>query len=258
MSRRGAIRDLLKGLAALSVAAIAVPAVPARGQVGPLPHAPVRTAQVAEAAAPPSGRTDLPRSSDAQGGVGPVQVKLRPNPSLPGWTKICDKDPVGTEVCYTTLDFISDEDKPVLAVALYETRSGPQTGAKIARFMLPTALLLQQGMRFAVDGKEWIQGRYRICLPNGCVAESPVKDEAGFAKGTNLTVSVLNGEGREVAFTLPLAGFAKAYDGPPISAEGLRQQQETFLKDAERRGRELMGRSPQGAGNPPGDAAAKR
>lgn len=184
---------------------------------------------------------------------GAINLRLKPSPSLPGWTKICQQEVAGTEYCFTTLDFVSEDDKPTLAVALYEARNGSQ---RVARFMLPTSLLLQQGMRFAIDGGQWVAGRYRICSQTGCVAETPIKDEVNFAKGTNLTVSVLNGDGREVAFTVPLAGFAKAHEGPPISAEALRSQQEAFVKDAERRGREMMGRALEESSNPPG--ASKR
>lgn len=252
---------ILRVSTAVAMGAILGLASPVQAEIAYRAIPQVHVAQASPTVAPPSQQTTLPSSAQKPGGeTGPIAVKLKPNPTLTGWTKVCNTDTIGnSEVCYTTLDFMSDEGKPALAVALYETRSGPQAGTKLLRFMTPTSLLLQQGLRFIVDNGQWTPGRYRICLPNGCVAEAPVKDDvvSALTKGTSITVSVLNAEGREVAFTMPLAGFAKSYDGPPIGPEALRQQQETFLKDAERRGREFISQSQQRAGERAGEAPAK-
>ena len=41
---------------------------------------------------------------------GPMLVQVKAEPSQAEWTKVCGKDPnTGTEICYTTRDFVSDQ-----------------------------------------------------------------------------------------------------------------------------------------------------
>ena len=103
-------------------------------------------------------------------------VQVKAEPSQPEWTKVCGKDQnTNSEICYTTRDFVSDQGQPVLALAVYDVK-GPQP-QRVVRFVMPLGLLLQPGLRFAVDQAQPISGRYVMCLPNGCFAEAQVKDD---------------------------------------------------------------------------------
>jgi invasion protein IalB len=169
-------------------------------------------------------------------------VQVKSEPSQADWTKVCGKDQgTNAEVCYTTRDFVSDQGQPVLAVAVYDAKGGPQGPSKIVRFLTPLGLLLQPGVRFAVDTQQATPGKYAVCFPNGCFAEAQVQDAFvnSLKKGTTLNVSVQNQVSREVTFAVPLAGFAKAFDGAPIDPEVLRKQQEQLQKELERRSDEM-------------------
>jgi len=191
-------------------------------------------------------------------------VQVKSEPSQADWTKVCGKDQgTNSEVCYTTRDFVSDQGQPVLAVAVYEAKGGPQGTSRIVRFLTPLGLLLQPGVRFAVDQQSATPGRYAICFPNGCFAESQVTDPviAAMKKGTTLNVSVQNQVSREVTFAVPLAGFGKAFDGAPIDPETLRKQQEDLQKELERRSEEMrkkLEQSSTGGAAAPATAAAPK
>jgi invasion protein IalB len=181
---------------------------------------------------------------------------VKAEPSQADWTKVCGKDPAGTEICYTTRDFVSDQGQPVLAVAIYDIKAAqPQ---KIVRFLMPLGLLLQPGIRFAVDQGQPTPGRYAVCFPNGCFAEAQVKDDLvnAFKKGTTLNVSVQNQAGREVTFAVPAAGFGKAFDGPPIDPKVLEEQQKKLQEELEKRSDELRKRLEQQSGAAGGTAPA--
>src|SRR5919107_1589858 len=120
----------------------------------------------------------------------------------------------------------------------------PAQGAqpqKVVRFVMPLGLLLQPGLRFAVDQGQATPGRYVMCLPNGCFAEAQVKDDfiAAIKKGANLNVSVQNQMGREITFAVPAAGFGKAFDGPPIDPKVLEEQQKKLQEELQKRSEEL-------------------
>lgn len=227
----------------------------------PAPAAPAQRQQqrpAAQPAAPAPAQAPAPGQQPAQAqGTGPTVVQVKAEPSQPDWTKVCGKDQANnTEICYTTRDFVSDQGQPVLAVAVYDVK-GPQP-QRIVRFLMPLGLLLQPGIRFAVDQGQATPGRYAICFPNGCFAESQVKDDFinAFKKGTNLNVSVQNQAGREVTFAVPAAGFAKAFDGAPIDPKVLEEQQKKLQEELEKRSDELRKRLESSAGQNPAAGAA--
>ncbi len=63
-----------------------------------------------------------------------------------------------------------------------------------------------------------------------------MKDDfiAALKKGNNLNVSVQNQAGREVTFAVPVAGFAKAFDGPAIDPKVLEEQQKKLQEELEK------------------------
>ncbi|TCR66678.1 invasion associated locus B family protein [Bosea sp. BK604] len=174
--------------------------------------------------------------------AGPTVVQVKPEPSQTNWTKVCGKDQAANkEICYTTRDFVSDQGQPVLAVAIYDVKGDPN---KIVRFLMPLGLLLTPGIRFGVDNAQPVSGRYAICFPNGCFAESQIKDDFinAMKKGTNLNVSVQNQGAREVSFQIPLADFAKGFDGAPIDPKVLEEQQKQLQDELAKRQEELRQR----------------
>jgi invasion protein IalB len=239
-SLRPALRTataLLLGAGVALVPLAATAQAPAR-PAAPKPAAPAAPAAPVAPATPPSI----------------VQVKAEP--SQTEWTKVCGKDEAANkEICYTTRDFVSDQGQPVLAVAVYDVKNDP---VKIVRFLMPLGLLLAPGIRFGVDSAQATPGRYAICFPNGCFAESQVNEAAvnAIKKGTTLNVSVQNQVGKEVTFAIPTAGFAKAFDGAPIDPKKLEEQQKALQSELEKRQEDLRKRLEGGGATAPAPGAA--
>lgn len=167
---------------------------------------------------------------------GPVKADLVP--VQPDWTKICGNDPqTQKEVCYTTRDFGLQADQPILAIAVYDPKDVPE---KIVRLLLPPGLLLKPGFRFAVDKNPQEAGSFEICFPNGCFAEAKIKATVvdGMKKGDRLTIVVKNQVNNEVTFSVPLAGFGKAFDGKPIDPKVLEEQQKKLQEELQKKAEE--------------------
>ena len=194
------------------------------------------TGQTPRPAAPAAGAAQ----PAAQGG--PAIVNLKADPNQANWTKVCGRDPATQrETCYTTRDFVAENNTPVLAVAVYETKLDASKVERQIRYLLPLTFLLQPGVRTSVDGGQPVAGRYTICVQNGCFAEF-APDNAAFSKikaGTNLTLQVKNQADREVAFVIPLAGFAQGFDGAPIDPRVIEEEQKRQSEQLERQGEEL-------------------
>jgi invasion protein IalB len=178
-----------------------------------------------------------PAQPPAAAPSGPLKVDLLPTQNQ--WTKVCGEDQGNKrQVCYTTRDFGQSQDQPpVLALAVYDVKGEEK---RILRLLLPVALMLKPGFRFFVDQGSPQGGAYAICFPNGCFAEAEVNGATvtSMKKGTTLSVLVRNQVGNEVTFTLPLAGFGKAFDGAPIDPKVLEAQQKEVQRQLEQKAKD--------------------
>jgi invasion protein IalB len=200
-----------------------------------------------------------PRPAATQPAAEPSSVvPLKADPNQVEWTKVCGRDPESqNETCYTTRDFVAENNAPVLAVAVYESKVNNKPVRQV-RYLLPLTFLLTPGVRSSVDGGQAVAGRYTICVQNGCFAEF-LPTDAVFAKlktGKVLTIQVQNQAARELSFTIPLDGFAKGFDGAPIDPRVLEEQQKKLQEELQRRSDEMRKQIEGGAAAPNATAPA--
>ena len=143
------------------------------------------------------------------------------------WTRYCAKglteksSEISTkEVCFTASDgHLTSGQK--LVVALLIEPEGDDT--KLLRVTLPLGVALVPGARIVIDETEAMTAPFVVCLPkNGCMADYKADADliAKLKKGQSLAIQAFD-KGRPISFTLPLPGFAKAYDGPASDPTGL-------------------------------------
>lgn len=213
--------------------------------------------------APPAGNQPAP-AQPSPGTAAPQQppgpIKLDLIPTQNDWTKVCGDDPTGKHICYTTRDFSMQPQQgqqaqpPVLALAVYDIKGND---TRILRLLVPVGLLLKPGFRFAVDKSPAQQGTYEICFPNGCFAEATINGQLidQLKKATTLSVAVKRQDTAEVNFMVPLAGFGKAFDGPPIDPKVLEEQQKKLQEELQKRAEEerkrIESQKPEGASQAP-------
>jgi invasion protein IalB len=196
-------------------------------------------------------------ASPGQAPTGPVKLELQPMQSP--WTKICGTDQGNNkQVCYTTRDFGQSPDQaPTLAVAIYQMQGEEN---RIARFLLPVALMIHPGFRLIIDKGEPIPGEFAICFPNGCFAETKLDGAklATLKKAQTATIQVRNQGNVEVSFTLPMKDFAAAFDGPAADPKVIQQQNQELQKQLEEKARlqreQLEKQNAQPAPQPPAAA----
>jgi invasion protein IalB len=218
----------------------------------PAPAAPAPAAQAAPpAAAPPAAGTP-----PAAGGQPEQQVQLIYAP----WTKFCLKgqDANAKQVCFTGKDGRIESGQPVIAAVIIEPEGETK---KILRLTLPLGMQLVHGTRVIVDSNPPAQSPYVICFQNGCMSDYEVTPEllANMKKGQNLVVQAINSNGAPLTLPLPLAEFAKAYDGPPtdpkVFEETQKKLQEELQKRAEEARKKLEANAPAGGAAPANPAA---
>ena len=216
-------------------------AAPKAKAAAPKKGAPAAPAPAAQAAPPPPAAAPAAPPADQQ-----VQLIYAP------WTKFCLKgqDANAKQVCFTGKDGRIESGQPVIAAVVIEPEGETK---KILRVTLPLGMQLVHGTRVIIDNNPPAQSPYVICFANGCMSDYDVTPEmlANLKKGQNLVVQAINSNGAPLTLPLPLAEFAKAYDGPPtdpkVFEETQKKLQEELQKRAEEARKKLEANPPAGA-----------
>jgi invasion protein IalB len=174
---------------------------------------------------PPGPSQQAAPAEAAQNGQQQVQLIFSP------WARYCAKGLAEQSseirakgVCFTAADgHLASGQK--LAIALLIEPEG--SDAKLLRVTLPLGVALVPGARIVIDEKEAMTAPYVVCLAkNGCMADYKADADLieKLKKGRSLVIQAFN-KGKPISFTLPLTGFAKAYDGPAGDPSGLNEIQ---------------------------------
>ena len=199
---------------------------PAATAKKPAPAKPAPAAPVAPAPA------EAQQQAPAQGEQQQVQLIYSP------WTKFCLKgqnnDPNAKQVCFTGKDARIESGMPVVAAVLIEPEGEPK---KLLRVTLPLGMQLIHGTRVIVDQNQPMTAPYVICFTNGCMADYEANPDliGKMKKGQGLVIQAINSTGQPISLVLPLADFAKAYDGPPTDPKVFEEQQKKLQEELQRR-----------------------
>jgi invasion protein IalB len=159
------------------------------------------------------------------------------------WTKFCLKgqDANAKQVCFTGKDGRIESGQPVIAAVIIEPEGEPK---KILRVTLPLGMQLAYGTRIVVDSNPPLQSPYVICFANGCMSDYEVTPDLlnHLKKGQNLIVQAINSNGAPLTLPLPLAEFAKAYDGPPTDPKVFEENQKKLQDELQKRAAEARQR----------------
>jgi len=225
-------------------------AKPAEKKPAPKPAAP-KPAQAQDQQPAP---VPAPNAAEqAAAGQGQQQPDLMYSP----WIKICNKannEPNAKQICVTAKDGRLENGMPVAAVALIEPQGEPR---KLIRITVPLGMQLQHGTRMVIDQDQPAQAPYFMCFPNGCMADYEATADmiAHMKKGKTLTLQAINMQGQAISLPLPLADFAKAYDGPATDPKVFEEQQqklqEELQKKAEEARKKLEAQQPAAPASPP-------
>ena len=174
------------------------------------------------------------------------------------WTKFCLKnnnDPNAKQVCFTGKDARIESGMPVVAAVLIEPDGEPK---KILRVTLPLGMQLIHGTRVIVDQNQPMTAPYVICFTNGCMADYEATTDmiAKMKKGQGLIVQAINSTGQPISLVLPLADFAKAYDGPPTDPKVFEEQQQKLQEELQRRADEARKKLEEQQGGQPQSSTA--
>jgi invasion protein IalB len=215
---------------------------PAPAQPVPAPKAtprPVQPAQKAPAKQPQQPAQQAPAApADQQAGAPADQPPVVYSP----WTKFCGKDNAqAKEVCLTVKEARLETGQFLAGAALIEQQGEEK---KLFRITLPLGMQLPQGTRMLLDKEQPMQGRYIVCLPNGCMADFDVTPDfvGKLKKGQQLVLQGINLPGQAASYMLPLADFAKANEGPATDPKEFERKQQELQNELQKKAEEARKR----------------
>ena len=93
------------------------------------------------------------------------------------------------------------------------------------------------GTRVILDQNPPLSAPYVICFTNGCMSDYEASaDFVGkMQKGRTLTVQAIMANGQPASLVLPLADFAKAFNGPTADPKEFEAQQKKLQEELQRR-----------------------
>jgi len=275
-SRTLALAKIIALTVPLTVALAIAAGPPAAAQDQPAPAAPPaskekpKPAKKHKAAAPEAPQPAVPAQQPAppQQGQQPPQGQAGQQAQLifSPWTKFCLKgqpgqapDPNAKQICFTGKDARIESGMPVVAAVLIEPEGQER---KILRVTLPLGMQLAHGTRVIIDQNQPLTAPYVICFTNGCMADYEANaDMIGkMKKGQGLVIQAINSTGQPISLGMPLADFAKAYDGPPTDPKVFEEQQKKLQEELQRRADEARKKlenqqnAPQSSVTPPAPA----
>ncbi|MGH6642057.1 MAG: invasion associated locus B family protein [Bradyrhizobium sp.] len=125
------------------------------------------------------------------------------------WIKFCLND-----TCFIGTDGRSNADCPVGVAVVFMERDGDTK--KTLRVTLPNRVNLSRGVRIIIDQGGAVERPFGRCFPSGCMADYEAGAELvdQLKQGQTVVLEAFDKANAPIRLTVPLAGFADAYDGP--------------------------------------------
>jgi invasion protein IalB len=154
------------------------------------------------------------------------------------WVKLCmrNEQTANKEICLINHEGLEPNTGMVLIAAAVRKAEGEEKQQLLIRVPTAYALVIPAGVQLKIDEGQPIALQYSICFPTSCQVQMEMTpalfDE--MRKGKQMVVAAMNIQQKTMGFPVPLSGFSKAYDGPPVDnvkyEESRRQLMEMFRK----------------------------
>jgi invasion protein IalB len=172
---------------------------------------------------------DEPVAEDPAAAAAPAAPPAGAAIAQPDWEKVCGKISDQQE-CHTSRKRLAATGQPIAQFLVIE-----RGDKKLLQIAVPPVALIQPGVQVKIDNGEATGVKYVVCTPGECLALGEINADfiAKLKKGGNLTITMLNPQGKPVNFEISLVGFTAIYDGPgidPQEAQARQQRLEDELK----------------------------
>ena len=196
-----------------------------------------------------------PKSSAAPKQAAPQAGAAPAGAVQDAWVKLCMKNEQtgGKQICLINHEGLEPNTGMVLIAAAVRKAEGEDKQQLLIRVPTAYALVIPAGVQIRIDEQEPIQLQYSICFPTSCQVQMELTEDLfnKMRSGKQMVVAAMNIQQKTMGFPVPLTGFTKAYDGPPVDNQVYEQQRRQLMEMFRKRQEELAAKAKQGQGAAP-------
>jgi len=176
------------------------------------------------------------------------------------WVKLCLKNEQtgNKQVCLVNHEGLEPNTGMVLVAAAVRTIEGEDKQHLLVRLPTAYSLIMPAGVQIKIDDDEPIQLQYAVCFPTSCQVQMELTKEMfeKMRKGKQMVVAAMNMQQKAMAFPVPLTGFSKTYDGPPVDNEKYEAARRAMMEKFRERQMELANKAAEAQQKKQGAGAA--
>jgi invasion protein IalB len=176
------------------------------------------------------------------------------------WVKLCLKNEQtgNKQVCLVNHEGLEPNTGMVLVAAAVRTIEGEDKKHLLVRLPTAYSLIMPAGVQIKIDDDEPIQLQYAVCFPTSCQVQMELTNEMfeKMRKGKQMVVAAMNMQQKAMAFPVPLTGFSKTYDGPPVDNEKYEAARRAMMEKFRERQMELANKAAEAEQKKEGAGAA--
>ena len=136
------------------------------------------------------------------------------------WVKLCMKNEqtANKQVCLVNHEGLDPNTGMVLVAAAVRSIEGEDKQHLLVRLTTANSLVMPAGVEIKIDDGEPIKLQYAVCFPTSCQVQMELTKDMfdKMRKGKRMVVAAMNMQQKAMAFPVPLTGFGKTFDGPPV------------------------------------------
>jgi invasion protein IalB len=164
------------------------------------------------------------------------------------WVKLCSKNEQTGNKQLCLVKYEGLDPNTGMGQITVAARSVEGEDKQTLLFGVTTAytLVMPVGVQIKIDDNEPIPLKYTVCISSHCQAEMTLTKEGildGLRKGKQMIVAAMNMQQKTMAFPVPLTGFAKTYDGPPVDNAKYEEARRAMMEKFRQRQMELANKA---------------
>jgi invasion protein IalB len=155
------------------------------------------------------------------------------------WVKLCTKNEQAgnKQLCLVKFEGRNPDTGMVQVTAIVRSIEGEDKQSLLIGLTTDYTLVIPVGVQIKIDDGQPISLKYAVCLPQNCQAQMELTKEIfdKVRKGKQMIVAAMNMQQKSMGFQVPLAGFGKTYDGPPIDNAKYEEARRQLLENLRQR-----------------------
>jgi invasion protein IalB len=195
----------------------------------------------------PVPKTTVPKSAPAAPAAGAPATGAQGGPEDSAWVKLCLKNDQtnNKQVCLVNHEGLEPNTGMVLVAAAVRSIEGEDKQNLLVRLPTAYSLIMPAGVQIKIDDGEPIALQYAVCFPTSCQVQMELTKEIfdKMRKGKQMVVAAMNMQQKTMAFPVPLTGFAKTYDGPPVDNAKYEEARRAMMEKFRQRQMELANKA---------------